>query len=96
MVARAARRGDLCTGHDDCKPRPVMRGSPDVFVDDKPAVRKGDPLTSHGCAAHAPHKSEVKVGSSAVTVNDRPFARVGDDVACGGALGLGSPDVEVG
>lgn len=96
MVTRAARRGDLCTGHDDCKPRPILKGSPDVTVDDKPVARQGDPLTAHGCAQHSPHKGKVSGGSSTVTVNDKPVARVGDDVDCGGALEVGSPHLEIG
>jgi uncharacterized Zn-binding protein involved in type VI secretion len=73
-----------------------MRGSPDVLVDDRAAVRQDDPLNSHGCAAHGSHKGKVKGGSSTVTLNDKPAARVGDEVDCGGALDTGSEHVLIG
>ncbi len=73
-----------------------MKGSPDVTVDDRPLARQGDPLNTHGCAEHAPHKGKVIAGSSTVTVNDRPAARLGDEVDCGGALDAGSPHLEIG
>lgn len=95
-MALAARRGDLCTGHDDCKARPILRGSPDVFVDDRAAARQDDPLASHSCAEHKSHKGKVRGGSSTVTLNDRPAARVGDEVDCGGALDVGSEHVQIG
>jgi uncharacterized Zn-binding protein involved in type VI secretion len=92
----ASRRGDLCTGHDDCAGRPASQGSVDVQLNDKPALRAADALVPHGSAAHARHASKVAQGSSSVTINDRPAARVGDPVDCGGALQTGSPDVLIG
>ena len=98
-MSKAARRGDLCTGHQTCgcPPRPALQGSPDVTVDDKKALRVDvDTFVPHGCPAHPPHPGVAKRGSSTVTINDRPAARVGDPVDCGGAVQTGSSDVDIG
>ncbi len=92
----ASRRGDLCTGHDDCSARPASEGSVDVQLNDRPALRADDALVPHSGGAHGRHASRVKQGSSSVTINDQPAARVGDPVDCGGTLQTGSPDVLIG
>jgi uncharacterized Zn-binding protein involved in type VI secretion len=92
-MSKAGRRGDLCTGHDDHGPRPATKGSPDVSVNDRPALRAGDPFAKHGPTRHG---GSVSAGSSTVTFNDKPAARVGDALDCGGTLGDGSDDVLVG
>lgn len=90
---RAARRGDLCSGHDDSKPRPARSGSPDVTVNDRPALRAGDPFGKHGPTAH---EGRITGGSSTVTFNDQPVARSGDPIDCGSSVDAGSDDVLVG
>jgi uncharacterized Zn-binding protein involved in type VI secretion len=95
-MEKAARRGDLCTGHDGCTPRPAQRGSPDVTVNDRASLRVADPFVPHGCPDHPPHPGKVKAGSGTVTINDLPAARVGDAVDCGSALQTGSGDVYIG
>ncbi len=92
----ASRRGDLCTGHDDCSGRPASQGSPDVSLNDRPALRVDDALVAHGCTAHKPHPGKVAAGSSTVTFNDKPAARVADPVDCGSEMRTGSPDVLIG
>jgi uncharacterized Zn-binding protein involved in type VI secretion len=95
-MERAARRGDLCTGHDDCPSRPSRSGSADTHVNDRAALRVGDPFVPHGCAAHSPHPGKVAQGSATVTINGRPAARVGDPVDCGSAVQTGSGNVFIG
>jgi len=95
-MKKAARRGDLCTGHDDCSPRPAQKGSADVTVNDRALLRETDPFVRHGCAAHPPHPGKVKKGSSTVTINDLPAARVEDPIDCGSAIQTGSADVYIG
>ncbi len=95
-MKRAARRGDHCTGHDDCSARPAQRGSPDVTVDDRAVLRVTDPFVQHGCAAHPPHPGKVEKGSSTVTINDKAAARIGDPIDCGSTIKTGSTDVYIG
>lgn len=95
-MSNASRRGDLCTGHDDCSGRPAKEGSPDVSLNDKPALRVHDQLVPHGCAEHRSHPGKVSEGSKSVTINDRPAARIGDPVDCGSRMKTGSADVFIG
>jgi uncharacterized Zn-binding protein involved in type VI secretion len=95
-MEKAARRGDLCTGHDACPPRPAQRGSPDVTVNDRPSLRVTDPFVNHGCPAHPPHPGKVQKGSSTVTINDLQAARIGDPIDCGSHVQTGSNDVYIG
>jgi uncharacterized Zn-binding protein involved in type VI secretion len=95
-MKKAARRGDLCTGHDDCSPRPARRGSADVTVNDRAVLRVSDPFVPHGCPDHRPHPGKVKKGSSTVTINDLPAARIGDPIDCGSDIQTGSADVYIG
>jgi len=90
---RAARRGDLCSGHQESKPRPARSGSADVSVNDRPALRAGDAFGKHG---PTPHEGKVTGGSSTVSFNDQPAARSGDSIDCGSAIDTGSGDVFVG
>ncbi len=92
-MKKAGRRGDLCTGHGDHRPRPATKGSPDVIINDRAALRVGDAFAKHGPTMHA---GNMSVGSSTVTFNDRPASRVEDALDCGGALRDGSDDVFVG
>jgi uncharacterized Zn-binding protein involved in type VI secretion len=95
-MKKAARRGDLCTGHDDCSPRPAQRGSPHVTFNARAALRVTDPFVNHGCAAHAPHPGKVAEGSTTVTIDGLPAARVTDPVDCGSTIQTGSADVYIG
>lgn len=95
-MQKAARRGDLCSGHDDCGARPAQRGSADVTINDKAALRRDDPFVPHGGAQSAPHPGKVKGGSATVTINDLPAARAGDSIDCGSSIHTGSGDVLIG
>jgi uncharacterized Zn-binding protein involved in type VI secretion len=90
---KAGRRGDLCSGHADAKARPALKGSPDILVNDRAALRVGDTYAKHGPSAHA---GAVKTGSPTVWFNDVQAARVDDPIDCGSKVAEGSPDVEIG
>jgi uncharacterized Zn-binding protein involved in type VI secretion len=59
----------------------LIQGSPTVFVNGKPVVRKGDAVASHG---KPPHAGPKMVGSSGtVFVNGKGICRAGDTASCG-------------
>ncbi|WP_071871083.1 PAAR domain-containing protein [Atopomonas hussainii] len=95
-MPKAGRLGDQDTGHDACGPTAVIAGSPNVLINNLPALRLGDPLAVHGCPAHAPHGRALAVGSGTVLINNLPAGRVGDAVNCGGVMVQGSPNVLIG
>jgi len=69
-----ARQGDRGVIH--ATPFTIISGSPDVSINNKPAVRQGD-----RSSPHAGHTSKIQSGSPTVFVNNRPLARVGDPFA---------------
>ena len=92
-----ARLADLCTGHGCWPARPNAEGSPDVFVNRRPAHRQQDAWLPHTCPdIPETHASVQAAGSRTVYVNGRQLARIGDPVACGSAVATGSPDVFAG
>lgn len=92
-----ARLGDICTGHGCWPPRPCVEGSPNVFINGRPAHRVGDAWAPHTCPAiPETHASVQAQGSSKVFVNGRPLARIGDAVACGSKVATGSGNVFAG
>jgi uncharacterized Zn-binding protein involved in type VI secretion len=59
----------------------LIQGSSNVFVNGKPAVRKGDLVATHG---KPPHAGPKMVGSSSsVFVNGKGVCRAGDAASCG-------------
>ena len=87
---------DVCTGHGCFPSRKTTAGSPNVFINAKPAHRVGDPYQTHGCGVCTPHGGVGAAGSGSVFTNGIPQRRVGDAVSCGGAAASGSGDVFVG
>ncbi|TBW34598.1 hypothetical protein EYW49_17775 [Siculibacillus lacustris] len=76
---------------------PAIAGSPNVYVNERPALRVSDPGMHAACCG--PNTWKVAAGSSTVLINGLPAARVGDMTAhCGGmgTLVEGSPTVIVG
>jgi uncharacterized Zn-binding protein involved in type VI secretion len=69
-------------------------GSPNVIVNDKPAVRIGDSILPHGRASHS--KAVMATGSSTVFVNSIPACRGGDIADCGHVSSSGSGNVIAG
>jgi uncharacterized Zn-binding protein involved in type VI secretion len=73
---------------------PIVVGSGDVFVNDRPAARQDD-LGIHAVCC-GPNTFKVAKGSPTVYVNGKPFARMNDKTQhCGGSGPIieGSPDV---
>lgn len=95
-MSAALRVNDACSGHDLCPPRPAVSGSPNVFINGRPAHRLGDAWASHGCPVHGAHGGVLTGGSASVFVNGRPLGRVGDSVSCGSTAAEGSPNVFAG
>ncbi len=90
--APAARKGDhssaACDTHGcpACPHTvlgPATGGSPDVFINDRPALRDKDPGVHAGCCGA---NTWVAIGGSkSVFINGRPAHRKGDpDQHCGG------------
>lgn len=76
---------------------PAVKGSPDVMVNGKPALRVGDTGVHAACCG--PNTWTAIKGSATVLINNMPAHRMGDnDMHCGGPGTLieGSPDVIVG
>src|SRR5207253_8441213 len=55
---------------------PIVTGSPDVFVNSKPAARQDD-LGIHAVCC-GPNTFTIQRGSPTVYVNGKPFARMND------------------
>jgi len=95
-----ARKGDLCTGHGCFPPRKSIAGSGNVFVNGKPAHRKGDAWEPHTCTdpytPHGAHAGLLAGGSDSVFVNGMPLGRVTDPVDCGSKVATGSGNVFAG
>jgi len=92
-----SRVGDTGAGHGSFPPTPVVAGSPNVFVNGKPAARLGDPLASHGSPSPSPpHGRSIAAGSGTVFINGKPASRIGDGIDCGGSLIAGSGNVITG
>ncbi|MDN7620244.1 MULTISPECIES: RHS repeat-associated core domain-containing protein [Burkholderia] len=72
----------------------IQNGSPDVFVNGKPAARAADGADMDPvlCSDH-PGPQFVAQGSDVVFINDLPAARVDDKTTCDGTISKGSPDV---
>ncbi len=77
---------------------PAIQGSPNVLVNDLPALRLNDPGTAVSCCG--PNMWMAASGSATVLINNLPAHRLGDQTRhCGFAPGFliaGSPDVTVG
>ena len=76
---------------------PAVSGSPDVLVNNKPALRLGDMGIHSVCCG--PNLWQAVRGSATVMINHKPAHRLGDATQhCGGPGTLieGSPDVKIG
>jgi len=73
---------------------PAILGSPNVMINDRPALRQSDPGMHSACCG--PNTWTAAEGSAKVLINNKPAHRKGDrDQHCGGQghLMQGSPDV---
>ncbi|MFT8947963.1 MAG: PAAR domain-containing protein [Acetobacter aceti] len=69
---------------------PVVTGSPNVFINGRPAARVGDRATCQG----PPDK--ISEGSATVFINGKPASRMGDRTEHGGVIIGGSGNVFIG
>lgn len=95
MSRGAARLNDVCTGHGCWPPRPNDQGSPNVFINSRPAHRQYDHWVVH-CCDESCHDSALASGSPTVFTNSRQQGRIGDPVMCGSSVMTGSSNVFVG
>lgn len=95
-MPKAARLGDVGSGHGCFPPSNAVAGSPDVSINGQPAVRSTDDYAAHGCGVCSPHGRKLAKGSSTVSVNGLDAGRIGDPIDCGGAAATGSPNVFIG
>jgi len=59
----------------------IVKGSPNVFANNKPVVRIGDAVAGHGRGPHA--GPVMAAGSGNVLTNNIPTSRAGDPATCG-------------
>ena len=93
----AARVGDAGSPH--CTAYTIATGSPDVFINNRPAARLGDSSTLHkksGGKKCIPHVAKIVTGSNTVFINGQPAARVGDALLDCTVIIDGSPNVFIG
>lgn len=70
---------------------PIILGSPNVLVNNKPLALAKLPL-SVGCTHHSP-PPQIAQGSETVSANGKPVARKGDKTECSATIAEGSPNV---
>lgn len=95
MSKKAATIGDIGTDHDGFPPTPIITGSPDIIIDNKPAARVGDSLAPHSKPGSSPHPRTISTGSSTVFFNGKPAALTGSGIDCGGVI-IGGGSVIIG
>lgn len=86
-MAAASRLADVCTGHPRGPSRPCIQGSPNVFINNRNALRVGDAWAGHV------HSGIQSTGARTVYVNGRALGRVADAISCGSLVATGSPNV---
>ncbi|WP_410683122.1 PAAR domain-containing protein [Avibacterium paragallinarum] len=70
---------------------PIILGSPNVLVNNKPLALAKLPL-SVGCTRHSP-PPQIAQASETVSANGKPVARKGDKTECSATIAEGSPNV---
>lgn len=79
----------------------LVRGSPNVFINGRAAVRAGDDASS-SCTGLAlnhplwPFQVTIAEGSATVYINGKPAARLGSKLVCGAHIKTGSENVFIG
>jgi len=97
-MSGAARKDDNGSGHGNYPSRVIQSGSPNVFINGKPAARVGDSLGSHSYTDESgthTHSGNISSGSNNVFVNGMAKANVGSSISCGGSIVSGSSNVNV-
>lgn len=89
-----ARLGDSCTGHGWFPSRPNIEGSPNVYVNGRPAHAVGHAWAVH-CCGPSWHGGALVAGAARVYVNGRQLGYIGAPVDCGSSVATGSDNVFV-
>lgn len=87
-MTHASRLGDTVV-HPGCGTAEIATASPNVFINNIKAARKGDSTTPHCPDMHVGHLA----GTRNVYVNGRDLQGIGDPVDCGATITGGSPNV---
>ena len=93
-IAPAAGLGDLCVVH--CSLPVVATGSPNVFINKRPASKIADKIAPHlqpGSPSCVVHVSAIATGSPTVFINKLPAAHLGSKLVACTAIATGSPNV---
>lgn len=90
------REGDNTTGHGCWPPTVPASYSPTVFVNGLAAVRNGDSIVPHTCAAIPETHAGTYAGAGTVYVNGRAVQVQGNPVSCGDAAAGCSANVTAG
>jgi uncharacterized Zn-binding protein involved in type VI secretion len=77
------RLTDKCSGHGCWVPRPSAAGSPDVFDQNIPVERFGDPMEIHCCPSIPECHGGIHIGTHTVFVNNLDIQVKGDPIDCG-------------
>ena len=93
-MQRVARLGDSCTGHGWFPSRSNVEGSPNVYVNGKPAHAVGHAWATHRCGKSV-HGGSLATGAARVYVNGRRLGHVDASVSCGSKVATGSSNVYV-
>lgn len=90
------RIGDADAAH--CSGMTRAAGSPNVFANNIPVSRQGDPNTSHQLPGSPcpSHTAPIAAGSGTVKVNNKGCGRVGDALSGCTSVAAGSPNVFAG
>lgn len=93
--AAAAARDEISeSGRHKVRKRGTIRsGSPDVFINGRPAAIAGE---SEVHCDDDSHSMEMAEGSSRVIINGCPAVRIGDRTSCGARVSTGSNNVFIG
>ena len=93
-MPQAVRIQDICSGHDCHPPRPVIQGSPNVYIEKRAAVNNNHMWMVHQCDGDV-HPG-FGASSSTVRINGSPAMRVGDQINCGSVAMTGANTVFIG
>ncbi len=79
----------------------LIRGSPDVFINNRNAMRAGEDVAA-SCSGfpishpYWPFPVKIAEGSATVFINNKHAARISSKMACGAHIKSGSPDTFIG
>lgn len=86
--------GEKTSGHGCFPPTVIIKGSPNVIVENSPAGRLTDDAVPHVCVSG--HGLKIGCGSSTVFINNLNAGRIGDCMTCGDTVATGKSSIIVG